>query len=1309
MRLRTKKKKLAAIAAALCAVLVLLFFAVVGALHTQMFRNWARQELVAKLEQSLGTSVQVGRFELGLVPLTADFYGIVVCGNETDQHLPLLRAEHLHVVLRWRPLLRHEVQIDQVLLERPQIFVHAAANGRSNLPTPPAARSASGFQVAIHYAQLKDGSLIYNDLAIPLSADVYGLWAKLAASALSSDTYQAELRYEHGRILAKDFRPVEHSLFLRAKIAPSQCQVEEVKLTMLRSQIQAQGIIANYSEPHFQGSYRATLSGDDLAFVLKNASLPAGQATVEGNLGYISSSKNTDFLTTIVSEGSFRSEELVLRERGAVLPVQELTGRYALRHGELQLTNIAGGVLGGKLLSPSDTINLATNSGALRAELRSVSLPNAGRMLDRTRRLPTIASRGNVQAEASWKNGFANALLQVKAQFSSQGVSRKPDDIPLDGTLDASYDVRADKATIRNSVLRTGATELDASGSIAHQSQLDVRLTTTNLHELVLLAVAQGADDLVQRAKLEQLRGAASFQGTISGAVRQPHIAGRLTGKDLVFEEFHWQSLQANLNLDARLAQISNGVLLGDQGRMQIAAAIPLTDWTLDRRAAFSADVKAQQLAAAAVQRVAGTAYPVKGLLNADIHVDGSFAQPKGTAHLSLAQATVYGQPARMLEVDARGDAHSIHANAQVQSAMGAAKVQLTYEPTSRHYDVNGTVRDLALSKFQTATDNSLSDMQGTISANVSGNGTLDNPELKAKLQSASLEMRGEAVKNVQAGVTLQNQKAQFELSSLVVGNSITAKGTVGLTGDYPATINVDTGSLDIGPWLQSYVSAASGLNGDLEVHVTASGPLKQPRQIQAHLEIPKLRLSGKDLTLTNTAPIRMEYAQGTVKILDADLKGPNTELNANGSFRLRGSGPMDLSAKGNLDFKMLEGFVSGAIAAGQAKMQLSLRGTRQHPDISGKVEIANVAFSSDSLPVGIESLNGSATLQGKRIRIDKLGGMVGGGEVTVGGTVDLGEKPAYALTLNAQSARIHQNGVRAVLDTDLNFSGTGGAEMLAGRVVVRRLNFEQGSDLDSIIAQLAADNTVSTPSPFEQKIKLNVAVQSDQELGLTSSQLSVSGAANLQVIGTLAQPVVLGRVALTGGEVFFLSKRFTLQSGTIVFANTARTNPILNLDVGTTVEQYDITIHLSGTMDKLKTTYTSQPSLSSSDIINLLAFGQTTAEQQARSSAAGSLGAESAIASAVGGQVAGQLQKIGGISQLTIDPLAGNSQNPGAQVAIQQRVTGNLLVTFSTDITSAQTQTVQLLYQVKPNVTVSILRDENGGYGLDIRYHKVF
>ncbi len=53
--------------------------------------------------------------------------------------------------------------------------------------------------------------------------------------------------------------------------------------------------------------------------------------------------------------------------------------------------------------------------------------------------------------------------------------------------------------------------------------------------------------------------------------------------------------------------------------------------------------------------------------------------------------------------------------------------------------------------------------------------------------------------------------------------------------------------------------------------------------------------------------------------------------------------------------------------------------------------------------------------------------------------------------------------------------------------------------------------------------------------------------------------------------------------------------------------------------------------------------------------------------------------------------------------------MSGNILLTFSTDITSAQNQSVQIQYQVNKKVSVSVLRDENGGYGIDVHYHKVF
>jgi translocation and assembly module TamB len=304
---------------------------------------------------------------------------------------------------------------------------------------------------------------------------------------------------------------------------------------------------------------------------------------------------------------------------------------------------------------------------------------------------------------------------------------------------------------------------------------------------------------------------------------------------------------------------------------------------------------------------------------------------------------------------------------------------------------------------------------------------------------------------------------------------------------------------------------------------------------------------------------------------------------------------------------------------------------------------------------------------------------------------------------------RIHPTGIRSTLDGDLQLNGTPQKSQLSGRVVVDRLSFQEGSDLSTILSQLSGDSTVSAPSPIESNMKLNIAVNSAQSLDLASSQVSIAGNANLTVTGTAANPVILGRITLTNGELFFQGKRFEIQNGTIAFINPATTEPVLNLYVKTVVEQYNITINFSGPLDRLKTSYTSDPSLPPIDIINLLAFGQTTAEKASNASAPPSLAAQSVLAQGAAGQVAGKLQSLTGISQLTIDPTAGNNQNPGSQVAIQQRVTGTLLLTFSTDVTSTQRQTVQLEYQPKKQVRISVVRDEYGGYGFDVRLHKVF
>jgi translocation and assembly module TamB len=556
----------------------------------------------------------------------------------------------------------------------------------------------------------------------------------------------------------------------------------------------------------------------------------------------------------------------------------------------------------------------------------------------------------------------------------------------------------------------------------------------------------------------------------------------------------------------------------------------------------------------------------------------------------------------------------------------------------------------------------------------------------------------------------VRRKHADLTFRSTVEQSSLQVKGGVDLTGAYLAKLALDTGVMPIGPLLTKFVPGRTqDASGQMELHATLDGPLKELAKIQGHAEIPTIRLQTKSIGLSNAKPIMLDYHDGVVQVRNAEMKGNGTDIRVDGSVPVQGTGDMNLTANGTVDLGLLQDWTDGGHSSGQVNVELQAKGNKAQPAIQGRVRIVNAVYTSDDLPVGIESLNGEISIDGNRLQIANLSGTAGGGTFSLGGSAIYGPNSSFNLALDASSVRMRQNGVRAVVDANLALSGATTASTLGGRVAIHRLSFNQGSDLAEIASQFSDDNVVTDTSGFANNVKLNVAVQSAEDLNLASSQLSIAGSANLNAVGTLANPIILGRVGLTSGEVFFLGKRFEIQSGTIAFANTVRTEPVVSLYVDTVIDQYTITVNLSGPLDRLKSTYTSDPSLATADIINLLAFGQTTADAASNASTPASMAAESAVASAAGSQVASQVQKLTGISQLSFNPLAGNNQNPGSQVAVQQRVSGNILLTFSTDVTSAQNQSVQVHYQVKRNVTVSVLRDENGGYGLDVRYHKAF
>jgi translocation and assembly module TamB len=75
------------------------------------------------------------------------------------------------------------------------------------------------------------------------------------------------------------------------------------------------------------------------------------------------------------------------------------------------------------------------------------------------------------------------------------------------------------------------------------------------------------------------------------------------------------------------------------------------------------------------------------------------------------------------------------------------------------------------------------------------------------------------------------------------------------------------------------------------------------------------------------------------------------------------------------------------------------------------------------------------------------------------------------------------------------------------------------------------------------------------------SRTLSLNGTVNLRVSGTAAQPVILGRVNLSTGDLIFNGHRYTIESGTLEFANPVETEANVNLTATTTIQQYNIRV----------------------------------------------------------------------------------------------------------------------------------------------------
>jgi translocation and assembly module TamB len=652
-----------------------------------------------------------------------------------------------------------------------------------------------------------------------------------------------------------------------------------------------------------------------------------------------------------------------------------------------------------------------------------------------------------------------------------------------------------------------------------------------------------------------------------------------------------------------------------------------------------------------------------------------------------------------------QADRNTIVSTLNLALPAGNLNADLSYTPQTKAYAFRLNASSVVLQKLHTLQAKNVP-VSGTLKLSAQGKGTVDRPELTAVIESSQLQVKQNAISGLKAEVRVADERADLSLTSQTAISSVRAQAHVNLEGDYYAEGSVETTSIPLDLLLATYVpSVPEGFRGQTEFHATFKGPLKDKSQLEAHLTIPTFSASYQSLEIAAAGPINADYAHSILTLQPAEIRGTGTSLRVQGSIPFAGTTAPSLTANGTVDVRILRIIAPDVRSSGTVAVDIHASGSAKNPELQGQLRLQNIAFATDAAPLGVENLNGTLDVANDRVQVSSLTGQVGGGQISAGGSVVFRPSVQYNLAMQAKSVRLrYPEGLRMLLDGNVAFSGTPEASTLNGRVLVDSLSFTPDFDLAKFGDQFNGTAVPAQPG-FADNIKLAIGVQSKENLSANSSQISIEGDVNLHVIGTAANPVIIGRTDLTSGELFYRNLRYQLQRGMITFDNPTETEPKMDVAATTTVEQYNLTISLRGPLDKLVTSYTSDPPLATADVINLLAQGQTTEE-----AAATSQSTDSIIASQAASQVTGGLQKLTGLSSLQIDPLVGgNGTNPGARIALQQRVTKNLLFTFSTDVSQPGTEVVQGDYQINKRWSVSVARDETGGVSVDGRYHTKF
>jgi outer membrane protein assembly complex protein YaeT len=715
---------------------------------------------------------------------------------------------------------------------------------------------------------------------------------------------------------------------------------------------------------------------------------------------------------------------------------------------------------------------------------------------------------------------------------------------------------------------------------------------------------------------------------------------------------------------------------------------------------------------------------PVTGDLTGTLRIAGRKESLEGSGSVTVRHGVVMGEPVDLTSADITFTQGRMRAtNVLVRSAAGEirgeAELNLAKEQFS--YTISSTSIDLSKLKIFESLQNVLG---GRLVLRSTGAGTFDKPELviEATLEGATLR-----------GLALPEGSAPPSLYIAIRGGRLVVKGSVadivtiegeGNVGpDMTVDGNVRITIADIARAVALSPSTASlPASGKLVLDLKLGGKLTPIEALVVEATAPVFDLKLGDHQFVTPEPLRIALRNGRISFDSFSLRSEDATFGVTGYADLVGDKNMNIDVRGRIEAALLQLFARDMRADGHADVAISVAGVITNPRVTGTVELSDAQIKFAGFPQLIDEINGTLRFRGDRIEIESVRATIGGGTVVAGGSITLaGMKPQRArITIQGTDVSLrYYEGITVEGNFNLLFSGDLERAAITGDVAVTRALYFREFDIQQTLLNVILSRSRVTPvatATWQDRIQLNIHLTAPGTLAVKNNIADVTGSADLDMTGTVAAPVILGEVTLEeGGTVRIQGVDYRLTRGTISFQNPFRIDPFFDVTIEGTVSgglseiesgPLDVTVNLTGTLDRMSPSITSDPPASDITLFSILGFGQLGSRTGGSTQPGyASLMGQSLLYQSLSTALASRVLPF--VDSFTYDPgLLDTGSGPGRKVTFEKRLSNSLRFFMVYNLDNNQSRQA-LEWVVNSIYTLQLTRDETDEYRIDARFRR--